>query len=65
MLMIESWMFDSLTAEVSYRAEQLRHAQRAAGRRRRDRPANPAPRQVETHPDDAADSRTKEKVSAG
>jgi hypothetical protein len=63
MVMIESWMFDSLAAEVSYRAEQMKHAERVAGRRRRGR--KPVARPVEVPPVDAADSRTKEKVSAG
>lgn len=65
--MIESWMFDSLAAEVSYRAEQMKHAQRVANRRRprRRRARKPVAPPVETQPIVAADSRTKEKVSAG
>jgi hypothetical protein len=60
--MIESWMFDSLAVEVSYRAQQMQHAQRVAARkkprRRADKPVGPRPVA-------AADSRTEEKVSAG
>jgi hypothetical protein len=70
MVMIESWMFDSLTAEVSYRAQQLQRAQwiTATGgrrRRRRSRADKSLPFPVQTQPVDAADSRTEEKVSAG
>jgi hypothetical protein len=67
--MIDRWMFDSLTAEVSYRAEQLQRGQwisfRAWRRRRRDRAAESRPATVPVAPTDAAHSRTQEKVSAG
>lgn len=58
--MIDRWMFDQLTAEVLYRAEQLRRRPAISYRgRRRHRK-----RRTEMPPVAAAYSRTQEKVSA-